>query len=358
MSHLIDPCEPRRLRAHGKQTRPALFCIAHARRARALRAWVLIVAFLSTARVVRAENGEDDTGRARAAFLHATELVRQAQWAEALTAFEQAAALRPHPVTTFNMAACERAMGRYTRARALFAKSLGEQARDQELPHSLQEEARAYTGEIERLLVRVTVDLEPADASVVVDGRPLSDGDPLVAGLKPAGPAPSMNRARFSMLVDPGAHIIAASRRGFSDAFTPLSLAPGAEEHVVLRLEALPAKLRVESTEPDAWIAFDGKLAGRAPLVLTRAPGTYRLRVTKDGFSPYEADVRARPGDDLFLRAPLRKTSPAITERWWFWTAGGVIVVGAALGTYFLTRPEPERPAVGGGTLGWAAKVP
>ena len=37
---------------------------------------------------------------ARQKFVAGAELVKRAQWAEALVAFEQSASLRPHPVTT------------------------------------------------------------------------------------------------------------------------------------------------------------------------------------------------------------------------------------------------------------------
>src|SRR6187402_143183 len=55
--------------------------------------------------------------KARELFVRGTTLVQSAQWAEALDAFEQSAALRPHPITTYNIGACERALGRYTVAR-------------------------------------------------------------------------------------------------------------------------------------------------------------------------------------------------------------------------------------------------
>lgn len=42
------------------------------------------------------------------------------------------------------------------------------------------------------------------------------------------------------------------------------------------------------------------------------------------------------------------------------WTGIGVVVAGAAAGTYALTRsePEPTRPATDGGGLGWSLRVP
>jgi hypothetical protein len=47
-----------------------------------------------------------------------------------------------------------------------------------------------------------------------------------------------------------------------------------------------------------------------------------------------------------------------LTGKWWFWTAVGAVVVGSAVGTYYATRPDPERPPVDGGGLGWSVRVP
>src|SRR4051812_10582870 len=64
--------------------------------------------------------------QAREAFLKGGQLAKDAQWAEALAAFEQSAALRPHPITTYNIGACQRSLGRYTLARKTLGRALAE----------------------------------------------------------------------------------------------------------------------------------------------------------------------------------------------------------------------------------------
>ncbi len=82
---------------------------------------------------------------ARDFYKRGVELVKDAQWANALAAFERSAAGRPHATTTFNIAACERAMGRYTRARLHFADALARNAGNPgELPSSLEDEAKGF----------------------------------------------------------------------------------------------------------------------------------------------------------------------------------------------------------------------
>src|SRR5208282_3184551 len=112
---------------------------------------------------------------ARAAFLTGTDLVRRAEWAEALAAFEKAAQLKPHPITTHNIGACERAMGQYTRARASFMAALEQNDKlgGSALSASLVIEASGYVKELDGLLARAEIVLDPATASIAVDGRPL-----------------------------------------------------------------------------------------------------------------------------------------------------------------------------------------
>src|SRR5579864_7838177 len=130
---------------------------------------------------------------ARREFTTGADLVRAERWGEALAAFERAAEKKPHAITTFNIAQCERAMGQYTRARRDFLGAL-EQDRASggaQLPEISRVDARGLVAEIERLLAHVSVTLQPPEAAIAVDGRPLErdgDRDAFVAGTLPPGP--------------------------------------------------------------------------------------------------------------------------------------------------------------------------
>src|SRR5439155_11326153 len=132
---------------------------------------------------------------ARKLFIEGADLVKRAQWSEALAAFEQSARLRPHAITTYNIGACYRAMGRHARARETFGRPLAESdASNHQLPESLADEARAFAAELDGLLARVDVSVDPPEASVALDGRPLqvTEGD--------ARPG------RYRLVIDPGVH--------------------------------------------------------------------------------------------------------------------------------------------------------
>ena len=94
---------------------------------------------------------------------------------EAIAAFERSQALRPHPLTVYNIGACERALGRYTRARARLRAAIA----DSTLEATYANEAKAWLEQIEALLVHLTLAVSPTNAAVSIDGRrgPRRGGD-------------------------------------------------------------------------------------------------------------------------------------------------------------------------------------
>lgn len=314
-------------------------------------------------KVEAAKSDSPQVVAARDLFVRGTTLVRSAQWAEALDAFEQSVALRPHPITTYNIGACERALGRYTVARDRLQRALDADPESGKLPESLRVEAKAYLSEIERLLVRVDLIVEPADASVTVDGRPLAagtseDGPVVVAGVLPPGRGSALFGGRGSAVLDPGTHLITLSRKGYSDQVITRTFKPGTRQGVMLNMDRLPARVQVSSNQARSRVRIDSFDVGYAPVNVERPTGTYEVVVEKPGFVSYESTIRVNPGEAADIEASLSPTP--LTQKWWFWTAAGVLVSAAVVGTYYATRsePTPERPAIDGGGLGWTVQVP
>jgi hypothetical protein len=305
------------------------------------------------------------TAQAREEFVQGTDFVHKAQWAEALAAFERSAKLKAHAVTTYNIGACERALGRYTRARKTLRASLAQndQWGGSQLPEGVVTEVKAYLDQIQALLAAVNVTLEPAEAAIAVDGRPLDVEDAkasppvLVAGIRPPGPGETPPAGKTKIVLDPGAHVFTLSRKGYADAVVNKTLAPGTTTELPLSLDRLPATIHVAADQPGAVVRLQGLDVGVAPVDVSRPAGSYKVEVQKSGFVTYESQLLARPGEEVTLRARLPEDKPSIVSRWWFWTGIGVVVAGAAAGTYFATRPAPERPPLNGGGLGWVVPV-
>jgi PEGA domain len=329
----------------------------------------IVVAFFAFA-IPPAARADDDPKVAREEFVRGAQLVKDADWAGALAAFETSARLKTHPVTTYNIGACLRAMGQYTRARKSFAAALEESGKTPglDLSPGLAEETRRYVADLDKLLATLDLTITPDEALIAIDGRPLEPagaalsatrgGTTLMAGTLAMGPPKAAPKGRFRVVVDPGTHVITISRPGFADAVDKQTLGPGATLERKLELDRLPAQIRVTSNLVGAQVLVNEADVGLTPLEISRPAGKYHVVVKKPGFLVFDTSTNADPGQNLNVTATLREDKPALTQRWWFWTGVGVVVVGAAVTTYALTRPDPERPALNGGGLGWSARSP
>jgi hypothetical protein len=304
--------------------------------------------------------------RAREAFVEGTALARATRWGDALQKFETSSQLHAHAGTTFNIGVCQRALGQYTRARKSLHLALKqhEDVGGQVLADSLVNDIKTFLSEIEQAVATLDLTLEPASASILIDGRPLEpsgtqDSLPrMIAGTLAAGAARTPPSSRFLIVLDPGTHVLVLSRKGFSDIVHRETVQSGVRSALTLSLERLPATLMIESTEARAAISVDGIDVGIAPITLSRPPGSYHVVARKKEFLAYETDAELQPGEKVTLRAVMRREQVSLTSRWWFWTGIGVAVVGTAVGTWYATRPEPDKPALNGGGLGWTVRVP
>jgi hypothetical protein len=282
-----------------------------------LRLTPLVLALAITGSASRARADDDATPRARREFVAATNFVTEARWGEALAAFERSAALRPHALTTYNMGACERALGRYVRARKTLRAALEENSSrgGSELPSSFAMQANEYLQEIEGIIAHVDITVAPADAELLVDGQP-APKDSAAASL--------------SLDLDPGVHVFRLSREGFGRAFASRALGAGTRTALHLDLQRLPATLSVSANESSSVVTVAGLDVGVAPVEVSRPSGTYAVLVRKPGYVPYSTTVDLSPGTETKLRASLVPETKPLYTRLWFWGVAVAVVGGAA----------------------------
>jgi hypothetical protein len=314
-----------------------------------------------------AQSADEKTTAARREYVAATEHVKEARWGEALAAFERSQELRPHSLTTYNIGACERALGRYTRAQGALQRALAQNdaAGGKELAPSFAAEAKGWLDDLERTLVRVELTLAPRDAELLVDGHPVvptSTAGVFVPGVSGARDSTSAGVARpgssLTLLLDPGAHLFSVTKQGFAGTVITRTFTPGQRAPLALDLQRLPAMIRVSTNQPDAAVMVGGVDVGVAPVEISRPTGSYPVVVRKPGYISYMATVVVKPGEEADLRALLVEQSLPLYKRTWFWTVAVGVVAGAVTATYLLTRPALQRPDADGGGLGWAVKVP
>ena len=314
-----------------------------------------------------------DVAVARQDFIRGAEFANRAQWAEALAArSSESAKLRAHSGHDLqHRGACQRAMGSYTLARETLRQALaGQRRRRRKLssPEMLVTDARGFVAEIDRLLSTVTVTLVPADSRIAVDGRPLSvrkaapgDGLPtLVAGVLPPGTGTSPPSSTFRTILNPGTRVFTLSRQGFADSIVTRTCAPGSSTDMKLELDRLPATLHIASSPDHAAVTLDGVDVGATPVDITRPAGSYHVMIRARGVVPYDTQVVAHPGEELSLSPTLAIEKVPLTQKWWFWSAVGAVIAGAAAGSYGIVRSQAPAPAATpptGGTLGWTVTL-
>ena len=327
-------------------------------------AFALLVAVLVTLGMPCAAFAQqpDPTEVARAEYARGNALARATQWGEALGAFEASLRTRPHALTLYNIGVCERVLGRGTRARERFRQALARADADAtELPASLRAETEGFVAEYARVLARVAVRLSPADAGLAVDGRPLRErreGDRLVleAGLEAPGIGKPPSASELELELDAGTHVLTVSRTGYRDVVVTRDFAPAQRGTLDLVLTRLPGTLHVSASPADSLVRVGGIDVGLAPVDVTRPPGTYRISISREGYTHFQNDITLSPGEEANVRAHLDVERIPLTKRWWFWASAAGVLITAAVVTYAVTRPTPEPAPYDGGSANWVVQ--
>jgi hypothetical protein len=303
----------------------------------------------------------DSLVQARETFLQGAALARQGQWRDALGMFERSAALHAHPVTTYNVAFCERALGHLARARERFAGALSaHEAGSGTLPEELVRSAKVYLTEADQRLARVRVTVRPDDVAISVDRRPLAPsaagGDPavLVAGTREIGPPERPPSTTFVLLADPGPHVFLLTRAGVADRVVEYSFDEGAATD--LTLEARPPEPNATAPNRTRSAAApkregDGARSWTTPGYIVVAAGAASL--TAAGLFGVVFAVNKSDLDDACIRDTCpsdRKDQIALTNGA---GTGALIALGIgaasmATGIFLLAKGRDPRPSASG----------
>jgi hypothetical protein len=302
---------------------------------------LLLCCWLLSATAFAQPRSEAVLRSAREAFRAGTALTRGAQWADALAAYEQSAALHAHATTSYNIAFCERALGRYTRARVAFQRTLDQNdaADAGELSPTLVAKSRGYIVELDSKVGHIQLTLSSPDVAVAVDGRPLApfgrDGT-RIAGTRDAGEAEALGRSRVEVIVDPGPHtlllILGAKER-------TQAVGVGAGETVVVDVEPF-GDVAPPATPSEHYAAYASWGLGGAGLLTGIIAGAIAI------------ERRSELGDTCPSRSACPEGSQsdiALMQRASDISTAGFVVGGltAALGTVLFFIPGSNDARVG-----------
>jgi len=173
---------------------------------------------------------------------------------------------------------------------------------------------------------RLSLSSDPSGAAVTVAGRYVGKA-PVEASVAP--------RRR---------HEISATLPGHKTARAEVMLAPDERRRLQLELEPEYGTVFVRADPPDARLEVDGEPVGRAVQRLRLQTVAHTIRITKDGFAPYETTVIPKAGLSREIAITLRTLSEAerlgLSET--LTTAGGQNLLLMGPGSFTMGAPRRE----------------
>lgn len=278
---------------------------------------------------------------ARLHFQQGVALFREQNYDAALAEFHGAYGISGEPIVLYNVGLTYKALFRYGEATEILERYLAESAsHGHPVAKDRRAEVESLVAEMRSLLADVTIVLTPPDATLHIDGRPVTLGIEGIVKL-PAG----------SHVIDAGAPDYMAGRR-------EITVVAGTPQTVPLALAAIPhtGMVTITASQIGARIMVDGKELGPAPVTVELGAGGHQVEVVAPGFAPGRSELAVAPGQartvNIVLELPpvARETAP-FYERWWFWAGVGVVAAGA-VGTILLWPQGKQGPLAG--TLGTA----
>jgi serine/threonine-protein kinase len=143
---------------------------------------------------------------------------------------------------------------------------------------------------------------------VVIPGQALVDSSPQGAQLQIDGKSDSSWVTPINLAgLNPGKHIIAANKAGYSTEIRSIEVAAGSKLSVLFHLAAVNALVAVNSIPAGAAIDLDGKSTGKiTPAQFSVEKGTHTLSLRKQGYLDETVRVELSPAQNFRYAPTLR----------------------------------------------------
>jgi hypothetical protein len=329
-------------------------------------------------------------------------LSQRSLWDGARTSFNAAYEASRNPRVLFNVAVCEKNLGRFARALEIFKRELTEGKG--QLSSEEESEVKAQIAGLERFVAELTVEVNEPGAEIFVDDAKVGTS-PLPSPLSlPVGErrlratkagfaearesvelkggstgrvalrlTPSIKTSLVNVsVVGPASAVVKIDGKEVGPAPYKGQVAVSAEPHqftaeapgfvlasqsaVVRESEALnltlqlaeeqqKGKLLVVARPEGATIEIDGKTVGASRWEGPVNVGTHQIVVKKQGHYTWSYDVDVPKGGERSVSASLNADR---NNSFVPWLIGTVVVLGASTAAiYFVTRPKDEEPVKG-----------
>ena len=224
------------------------------------------------------ESLSDEAG---AKFDEGSRLYRASEFAPAREAFLAAHAKSGDRRILYNVAVCDKSLGRYARAIAMLRTSLV--STDRPLPADYTQRVSETIATLSRYVAFATLDSPVPGVSFSVDGEEVRENP---------------------VALDTGSHSVSASKEGYESASKKIDVKAGDTTRVTLPLEPSKEPGRVMlscQTQSPCDLYIDDEALGRAPVTVTRPTGSYLVRAYVGGRAFGERRVDVTNGTSLAI---------------------------------------------------------
>lgn len=261
---------------------------------------------------------------AREHFRRGGEHYTNSDWPHAIEEFRAAFELWNNPIILFNLAQAYRSDGQLSQAVETFNRYL------QEAPSITREqrsEVEEAVREIEQTRAVLSFEVEPAGATVTLNGRSLGQS-PIARNVE----------------VMPGDYTVHVELANHESRDEQVSVRTHEQRLVNVRLRPVDqnARIVVSVSPSDATIQINGEDAGRGSVTRQVRPGSFTVTVSRDGYTDETQTVSVAALRTENVSITMRPRTRPIYTRPWFWAAiGGVVAVGAGVGIAIAATSDP-----------------
>lgn len=275
---------------------------------------------------------DPNIARAQERKVEGDKAIDSLRYADALTAYNEAYALRPQPALLYNLGRTLEALDRLPEALEKLEAFRSTAPADllAKVP-GLKERIANIQKRVSQLTIKVNV---PGARILVREA---------IVGQSPLDKPLALKSGKAAVLIE---------AEGYFSYRTEIDL-PGGGGYTVdaqLSSKATTGRILVQAPKKNVTVSLDGKVLGQAPVETLADAGTHKIVARHPDHSDFATTLIVKAGEERAITVTLG--DPPIYKRWWFWTGLGVVVAGGTAAIIAATTERaPDKGDIAPGTL-------